>query len=427
MMCPLRLHLLSILFSPRMIVQLFLGFSSGLPLLLTGSTLQAWLKDANVGLGAIGLFALVGLPYTLKFLWAPVLDSITLPFLGRRRGWMIAVQIMLAVCIAWMGLADPKACSCPGFCHGPMTLAVLALLLAFFSATQDIVLDAFRRESLNDHELGLGSSIFVNGYRMGMLVSGALALALADMFSWQIVYCVMASAMAVGIITTIVCTEPVQDQPPPRGFQEAVILPLEDFFSRSHAVWMLMFVLLYKIGDQMAANMTMPFVLELGFSKTELAAIAKLFGMGATITGGLAGGLLMLRLGITQALWIFGVLQAISTLCFSVLSEIGPSSTGLAITVSLENLSSGMGTSALVAYMASLTNTKFTATQYALISSLMGVPRVFVAAPTGYLALAMGWTGYFVFCAIIAIPGLFVLAKIAPWNTQTHYQQLHKT
>ncbi len=397
-----------ILWSGRMLVQLLNGFASGLPLLLTGSTLQAWLKDEKVGLGAIGLFALVGLPYTLKFLWAPVFDRYVPPLLGRRRGWMLIVQILLAGAIAALGMSRPAA--------SPWTVAFLALAVTFTSATQDIVLDAYRREALAESELGLGTSIFINGYRIALLVSGALALFLADRIPWRVVYLVMASFVGVGAVTTLLCREPEMEGAPPRNLREAVIDPFLDFFRKSNAWLILTFILLYKIGDQLSSSMTTPFVLELGFTKTDLAAIAKVFGLAAIMSGGFVGGLLLVRIGIHRGLWIFGVLQAAGILAFAALASAGKVYGLLALAVSLENFTSGMATSAYAAYMASLTNKRFTATQYALMSSLTGVPRVLAAAPAGFLAGRLGWTGYFVFCTTIAVPGLLLLSKVAPWR-----------
>lgn len=403
-----RVHAFRVLFSGRMLVQLLTGFSSGLPLLLTGSTLQAWLKDERVDLGAIGLFALVGLPYTLKFLWSPALDRYVPPFLGRRRGWMLIAQIAAAAAISALALASPS--------EMPMLAAVLALGVTFSSATQDIALDAYRRESLADVELGLGSSVFVGGYRVAMLVSGALALALADRIPWRAVYFLMAASMTVGVVTTLLCREPVVEAPPPRTLREAVVEPFAEFFHRRGAWLILAFILFYKIGDQMASSMTTPFLLELGFSKTDLAAVAKLVGMASMIAGGFVGGLVMLRLGIRRSLWVFGILQAASILAFAALAQVGRVFSILGVAVALENFSFGMGTSAYTAYLASQTNRRFTATQYALFSSLTGIPRVLVSAPTGFVARALGWTGYFVFCAAATIPGLLLLFWIAPWR-----------
>ena len=387
--------------SLRMLVAALMGFASGLPLLLTGSVLQAWMKDEGVDLGTIGLFALVGLPYTLKFLWAPLMDRFTPNALGRRRGWLLLFQLALIVSLVWLSLARPAV--------DPWWLAVAALLVTFFSASQDIVIDAYRRESLSDEEQGLGASLYVNGYRVGMLLASGGGLILADHLSFAQVYQLMAAFMLLGVATTLFAPEPVTAEGVPRTLREAVLEPFIEYFQRRDALLILAFILLYKIGDTMASHMTTPFYLDIGFSKTEIGTVVKLFGFWATVTGGLIGGLLIMRLGIFRALWLFGILQGVSTAGFSVLAQVGASVPGLAAVITFENLSGGMGTAAYVAYMASLTNRKFTATQYALLSSLMGVPRVIAAAPTGYLADAMGWSWFFVACTLIAAPGLLLI------------------
>jgi PAT family beta-lactamase induction signal transducer AmpG len=398
-------------FSGRMLVAFLMGFSSGLPLLLTGSVLQAWMKEEGVDLGTIGLFALVGLPYTLKFLWAPLVDRFCIPVFGRRRGWLLALQVALVLALAGLGQTQPAI--------SPLSVALAALLVTFFSASQDIVIDAYRREALSDEELGLGASLYVNGYRVGMLLASGGGLILADHIPFSAVYGVMACFMGVGMLTTLLAPEPAVEEGVPRTLAEAVVQPFVDYFRRADALWILLFILLYKIGDTMASHMTTPFYLDLGFSKTEIGAVVKLFGFWATILGGLLGGVLILRLGMYRSLWIFGILQAVSTAGFAVLAVIGDRLTGLALVIAFENLSGGMGTAAFVAFMASLTNRKFTATQYALLSSLMGVPRVIIAAPTGFMAETMGWVTFFVFCALIALPGLLLLRRFQGWLVQT--------
>jgi len=393
--------------SGRMLVALLMGFSSGLPLLLTGSVLQAWMTDEGVDLGTIGLFALVGLPYTLKFLWAPLTDRYCLPFFGRRRGWLITIQLALALSIAGLGWMQPA--------QTPFTVAVVAWLLAFFSASQDIVIDAYRRESLADNELGLGSALYVNGYRIGMLLASGGGLIMADLIGFSMVYQFMAVIMLVGILTTLFAPEPEIAAGTPATLKDAVVQPFVDYFRRHHALLILLFILLYKVGDTMASHMTIPFYLDIGFSKTEIGAVVKLFGFWATIIGSIIGGIVILRTGIYRALWGFGILQALSTAGFAVLAQVGYSLPWLAGVIAFENLSAGMGTAAFVAFMASLTNKQFTATQYALLSSLMGIPRVIVAAPTGYFADWMGWTVFFTLCALIAIPGLILLTRFRGW------------
>lgn len=392
-----------------MLVTLLMGFACGLPLLLTITLLQAWMKEEGVDLTVIGLMALVGLPYTLKFLWAPFLDRFTLPFLGRRRGWLLIAQVALLLAIAGLGFTQPR--------ENPWMLAFVAFLVTFFSASQDIVVDAYRREDLPDEELGLGSSLYVNGYRVGMLLASGGGLILADHMPFSMVYLIMAACMLPGILTTIFAHEPELTAGTPKTMKEAVFDPLAEYFSRNGALYILAFILLYKIGDTMASAMTIPFYLDIGFSKTEIGTVVKLFGFWATIAGSLIGGTIMLRLGIKRSLWYFGFLQAVSTAGFAVLARIGHSVPALSAVIAFENLSSGMGTAAYVAFMASITNKRFTATQYALLSSLMGIPRVLASAPTGFLAKNIGWEGFFILCTLIAIPGMLLLLKFKRWDT----------
>jgi len=393
-----------------MLVALVMGFACGLPLLLTISVLQAWMKEEGVDLTVIGMMALVGIPYTLKFLWAPFLDRFTLPFLGRRRGWLLVAQVALIFSISGLGFTDPA--------DNPWMVAFIAFLVTFFSASQDIVVDAYRREDFPDEELGLASSLYINGYRIGMLLASGGGLIMADHMPFSYVYLIMALCMLPGLLTTLLAHEPKITHGTPETMWEAVVDPLTEYFSRQGALWILAFILFYKIGDTMASAMTTPFYLDIGFSKTEIGAVVKLFGFWATIAGALIGGVIMLRLGIKRSLWVFGFLQAISTACFAILAGIGPSVPALSGVIAFENLSSGMGTAAYAAFMASITNKKFTATQYALLTSLMGIPRVLASAPTGYLAKNLGWEGFFIACTLIAIPGMLLLLKFAPWNSK---------
>jgi len=290
------------------------------------------------------------------------------------------------------------------------------LLVTFFSASQDIVVDAYRREDLADEELGLGSSLYVNGYRVGMLLASGGGLIMADYMGFGTVYLILAACMLPGIVTTLMTPEPGQPEGVPKTLREAVVDPLTEYFSRKDALLVLTFILFYKIGDTMASAMTTPFYLDLGFSKTEIGTVVKLFGFWATIGGGLLGGVLMLRWGIARCLWIFGFFQALSTACFVLLARLGPQVKALAGVIAFENVTSGMGTAAYVAFMASITNKKFTATQYALLTSLMGIPRVVAAAPTGFFAKHLGWEAFFIVCTLIAIPGMLLLFKLAPWR-----------
>jgi len=397
-----------------MLVALLMGFSCGLPLLLTITVLQAWMKEVGVDLTVIGMMALVGLPYALKFLWAPVLDRFTLPFLGRRRGWLLIAQFALIFSISGLGFTNPG--------KNPWMVAFVAFLVTFFSASQDIIVDAYRREDLPDEELGLGSSLYVNGYRFGMLLASGGGLIIADHISFSMVYQVMAACMLPGVLTTLFAPEPEIHDRTPKTIKEAVFEPLIEYFSRRGALWILGFILLYKIGDTMASAMTTPFYLDIGFSKTQIGAVVKLFGFWAIVGGSLIGGMIMLRLEIIRSLWIFGFLQAISTAGFAILARIGNSLPALSAVIAFENLSSGMGTAAFVAFMASITHKRFTATQYALLSSLMGVPRVIASAPTGYIAKHIGWEAFFIICTLFAAPGLLMILKFAPWSQQNKYQ-----
>ncbi len=387
---------------------LVLGFSSGLPLLLIGQTLKLWMTELGVDLTIIGLFTLVGLPYLLKFLWSPLMDLYVPPFLGRRRGWILVFQLVLIPAIACMGLINPSV--------SPWSMAFMAFVVAFLSASQDIAIDAYRRDLLPDRELGLGSGLAITGYRLGMYVAAGLAPIMADHIPWRLVYFFMASGMSVGVLATLLAPNPEGDVAPPTSIKEAVIHPFVDYFKRQSPFLILAFILLYKIGDSMASEMLYPFYYKMGFTKTQIGALAKSVGIGGTIVGGLLGGLLMLRLGINRSLWIFGALQAVSTLCFAFLVQAGNHMPALASVIAFEALTSGMGTSAFVAFMARLCNKRFTATQYALLTSFMAVPRIFLGASTGLLVKGIGWEGFFVFCTLIAAPGMLLLIKVAPWK-----------
>jgi PAT family beta-lactamase induction signal transducer AmpG len=407
---PWRAPLLKVIFSRRMLVAFLMGFSGGLPLLLTIGVLQAWMKEGGLDLTWIGMITLVQIPYTWKFLWAPFLDRFIPPFLGRRRGWLLMSQIALMASIVGLGYSDPVK-------NTWITIGA-AVVVAFISATQDIVIDAYRREDLPDEELGLGSSMYVYGYRLGMLLAGGGGLILADSIPFSQVYFIMALCLLPGVITTLLTPEPKVVAGVPQTMKEAVINPLVDYFSRNSAIWMLAFILLYKIGDTMASAITIPFYLEIGFSKTEIGTVVKFFGSAATFAGLALGGLMLLKLGINRSLWIFGILQALSTAGFAILARIGYNISMLSGVIAFENLSSGMGTAAFVAFMASITNKKFTATQYALLTSLMGLPRALASSATGFMAKNIGWENFFVGCTLIAIPGMLLLLKFAPWNSR---------
>lgn len=395
----------------RFLAQLLLGISSGLPLLAIGSTLKAWLTESGLNLTSIGLFSAIGLPYTLKFIWAPVFDRYTLPFLGRRRGWLLLIQILLACSFAMLSFLNPQ--------NSLTIFASCCLIIAFLSASQDIIVDATRRDVLEDKELGLGNGFFVNGYRLGMLISGALALNLAEHISWQAVYITIGLSFSLGLIGTLITREPdFNNSAHVQSLKSAVVEPFKDFFSRQHALWLLAFILFYKFGDSLASEMTTPFLLQAGYSKASIGNIAKTFGLIATMSGALFGGWVLLKIGFSKALWIFGLLQAVSTLGFAILARLPTDLSYLTAIVAFENLSSGMGTTAYAAFMARLCDRRFSATQYAILSSVMGVPRVIFGSATGYLATQFGWPGFFIFCTAVAIPGMLLLLKVAKWNNK---------
>ncbi|MCG3110641.1 MAG: MFS transporter [Candidatus Manganitrophus sp. SB1] len=384
----------------RVAVLLLLGFSSGLPLALTFGTLQAWMKDAGVDLATIGAITLVGLPYTVKYLWAPLMDRYTLPFLGRRRGWLVVTQLSLMAAIVFMGSLNPVS--------QPWLLAVTAVLVSFLSASQDIVVDAYRADVLREEELGAGAAVSVLGYRLGMLSSGAMALILADHLPWAAVYRIMAGLMLVGVAAALWGTEP-KSGGSPRSLAEAVALPFKAFFSRDAALVLLLFIILYKLPDAVAGAMTTPFLLDVGFSKTEIGAVNKGFGLVATIFGAVAAGGLIARLGIYRSLWAFGILQAVTNLTYMGVALAGQNKAALILAVGVDNLSGGMGTAAFVAFLMSLTEKRYSATQYALLSSLMAITPKIAGAPTGLLAAGLGWPMFFAASVLGAIPGLAVL------------------
>jgi PAT family beta-lactamase induction signal transducer AmpG len=405
-----KISIIKIFLSRRMIVAFIMGYASGLPLDITRTVLKAWMADDGVDLSIIGLFTLVGLPYAIKFIWAPLVDRFTFNLLGRRRGWLLLFQILLIICIAGLGATSPAA--------NPWMVALAALLVTFFSASQDIVVDAYRREDLPDDELGLGSSLYFYGYRIGMLVAGSGGLIMADHFSYFEVHLILAACLFPGLVTTLLTPEPPTPFGTPQNYKEAVIDPFVEYFRRNGAIWMLVFILFYKLGDNIAAAIATPFYLDIGFTKTQIGAVVKLVGFWAVSAGGLIGGLIVLKLGINRSLWVFGALQAVSTAGFAVLAQLGNLVPALAGVIAFENISAGMGTAAFMAFMASITHKKFTATQYALLTSLMRVPDVVIASGSGILAKYMGWTSFFVFCALIAIPGMLMLLKFAPWHSQ---------
>jgi PAT family beta-lactamase induction signal transducer AmpG len=382
---------------------LLLGFASGLPLALTAGTLQAWLAAENVDIVAIGWFALVGQPYTYKFLWSPLMDRYTpLPALGRRRGWLLVTQLALVAAIAFMGTLRPA--------DSAWLLGATALSVAFLSASQDIVFDALRADWLERDERGAGAAVSVLGYRVAMLASGAGALILADQgLGWSGTYWLMAALMGVGLAASWLVVEP-EGGAAPRTLDEAVVKPFAEFFSRQGALALLVLVVLYKLGDAFAGNLTTAFLLRgPGFSLTEIGAINKGFGLAATIVGALAGGALMARMRLYRALLLFGVLQALTNLGFMLLAASGKSYALMVTVIGLENLCGGMGTTAYVALLMALCDRRFSATQYALLSALSSVGRVYVGPVAGYLVAGFGWQPFFFFSFLIALPGLALL------------------
>ena len=397
----------------KIVTSMIMGFVSGLPLLLTITLLQAWLTDENVSKSTIGLFALIGLPYSLKFLWAPIFDRYILSSLGRRRGWLLMIQVFLIISIFALGQSNPEI--------NLFNVAVLSLILTFFSASQDILIDAFRRESLAEKEQTIGASAYVLGYRIGALAAGAGGLILADIYSYAFVYTFMSLIMILGVITTLLSDEP-DVEIRPYTLRESIIEPFKEFFGRyqkensnlkSYTPYLiLLFVLLYKVGDTMAHSLSTNFYLEIGFSKTEIGTVVKFFGLGATLLGAFIGGALSLKIGLFKSLIYFGVFQLIATLGFSILFYTGNNLFMLITVISLENLAAGMGYTAYLAFIANMTSKNFTATQFALMTALMSLPRTFLSGTSGYLVELMNWDLYFVFCSLIAIPALLILKKI---------------
>ncbi len=395
----------------RTLICVFLGFTSGLPLFILLTLLQAWLAKLGLDVKALGLFALVMFPYTWKFLWSPLMDRFSFGFLGRRRGWMAATQVALFLSIGAMGMLDPQT--------QLAMIAIMASLVAFLSASQDIVIDAYRRELLPDNEQGLGSAIHVNAYKVAGMVPGALSLILADMMSWQAVFWITAAFMLPGFICTLMIKEPEIYGKPPANIREAVVLPFSEFLARNgwkSALFVLGFIFFYKLGDSLATALATKFYLDLGFSMTQIGVIAKTTGFWASLAGGLVGGVWMIGLGINRALWIFGAVQAIAIIGFSWLAQAGADPVLLAAVIGFEAFGVGLGTAAFVAYIARTTDPRYSATQFALFTSLSAVPRTFINASAGFIVDQTGWFLFFNICFALALPGMLMLPKIAPWR-----------
>ncbi len=390
-----------------MLVCIFTGFTSGLPLFILISLLPAWLRSNQLDLKAIGLFALIQLPYTWKFLWAPFIDRFSWP-MGRRRGWLLFFQALLLISIPLLGLYNPQT--------DLKMIVVIATLIAFLSASQDIVIDAYRRELLLDKELGLGNAVHVNAYKIASLIPGSLSLILADHFDWQTVFIVTSLFMLPGLVLTFVMKEPKVPKMKKRDLASSLLLPFQEFMHRhglKSALTILLFIFFYKLGDSMATALATPFYLDLGFSKTEIGLIAKNAGLWPSVIGGLVGGVWMMKLGINRALWIFGFLQMVSILGFAWLAHKGYSPEWLAIVVGFEAFGVGLGTTAFVAFIAKTTHPLYTATQFALFTSLAAVPRTLVNASTGYLQNIFGWEQFFMLCFLFAIPGMLILFYVS--------------
>lgn len=402
-----------ILVNPRLFTCVFTGFASGMPLFLILHLVPAWLREGGVDLATIGLFSLAGMPYVWKFLWAPAMDRWVPPFMGRRRGWMFMTQVALLLSIGALGMLNPI--------EATTAIALLVTLVAFFSASQDIALDAFRREILRESELGIGNAVHVSAYRVSVLVPGSLSLVLADMLPWSTVFWITAAFMSVGMVMTLVVREPDSEVPPPAGLWRTIVDPFSDYLERrgwKNLLLILSFMVLYKLGDNMATALSTPFYLDLGFTKTEIGLVAKHAALWPSILGGLLGGLIMVKTGINKALWLFGVVQLVSILGFAVLADQGPLLWLLATVIAFEYLGVGLGTAAFLAFMFRETNKAFAASQIALLTALAALPRTFANASTGFLVESMGWVDFFLLCTLMALPGMVLLYWVAPWSAK---------
>ena len=395
---------------PKMAAILLLGFSSGLPFYLTNRTLQAWMTVEGVDLSTIGLFSLVTLPYSLKFLWAPLIDRYVPPFLGRRRGWLLITQVGLLLAIGAMALHDPS--------RGLQLLAFNAVLIALFSSSQDVVYDAYRIDVLEERERGAGAALGVLGYRVALIGTGAVAFILADVMPWPVVYLLIAAFMLVGIVATLRAPDPV-DESPPQSIVDAVVSPFSEFVSRTGPLWaalILLFVIFYQLPDRFAQNMATPFLLQIGFSQTEIGALQGGLGIGATIVGIMIGGAVVAELGLNRSVWIAAALQILSNLAYYWIALVGADELILAVAVAIENLAGGLVTAVFVALLMSLCNRRFSATQYALLSSLMAAARDVIVAPAGRVAEVTGWPTFFLLTLAVGLPALILLPILVPWN-----------
>lgn len=417
-----QVSLLRTIFSTKMLICIFTGLASGLPFYLLIQLLPAWLTSEGLNIKAIGAFSLTQLPYIFKFVWAPFMDNISLFGMGRRRGWMFLSQIILLFFIAILGCFSPTL--------NIWIIATLCFIIALFSATQDIALDAFRQEILSDAELGLGNSIHINVYRLASLVPGSLSLILSHFLPWSSVFMVTALFMLPVIIITLLIKEPINKQiPKSHNFEDIIINPFLEFIKRKgvkSAMIILAFIFLYKLGDSMATSLATTFYMKMGFSLPDIGLIAKNAQLWPGILGGILGGILMIKIGINRALWYFGFVQVFSILGFAWLSIEGPfndigisEKIMLAIVISVESLGVGLGSAAFVAFIAKTTNPLYTATQFALFSSIASIPRTLINSTTGIMVEYLGWTNFFGLCTLLAIPGMVLLLKVAPWNKKS--------
>lgn len=408
------------IFTTKMLICIFTGFASGLPFYLLLQLLPAWLESEGINIKTIGAFSLTQIPYIFKFVWAPFMDNTSLFHLGRRRGWMLMSQMILVLSISLLGFLSPSL--------NIWLIATLCFIIALFSATQDIALDAFRREILLDNELGLGNSIHTNAYRIAGLVPGSLSLILSSYLAWNSVFIITALFMIPAIIMTLWVKEPLNQPVKKHNLEAIIIKPFSEFITRQgikNAIIILAFIFLYKLGDSMATSLATPFYLQMGYSRLDIGWIAKNASLWPSVFGALIGGILMIKIGINRALWAFGFVQVISILGFAWLSIEGPFTTitgyqqiMLAIVIGFEALGVGLGSAAFVAFIAKTTNPLYTATQFALFTSIASIPRTLINATTGVMVEHLGWTTFFALCTILALPGMLLLIKVAPWNTQ---------
>ncbi len=399
-------------FYKKMLIATLLGISSGMPYFVFYNTLPALFRESGMQLSTIAAFGLVSIPYTLKFLWAPLLERYTIPIFGHRRGWMFLTQVSLIIIISILGLFNPVT-------HIPI-FVLLSFLMILFSATQDIVIDGYRRELLDDNELGSGNAWFVNAWRSSTLIPGSLGLILADQIEWKYVFPIIASFMLIGLVTTILIKENTQPKINNNHLIKSIIEPYKEYFARfeiRHGILLLIFLMLYKLGDSMATALSTPFYLDLGFSKTVLGTVAKGAALWSSVAGAFIAGFVMRKISLNKSLWVFGLFQMITILGFAWLSSVElPNKTQLFMVISLEYLGVGMGTVAVISFMFKMSSKAFAASQIALFTAITAIPRTFINATTGYIIEKVGYTDFFLICTAAAIPGMLLLLYVAPWK-----------